>query len=126
MANLPPSTSGSATSGKSDNLTDRVAARVIDARLALERSGPSRPRAQRKAASSKLSGDSTLVGEQRETKSLQRVFREMGLQYRSYRSRNGGPVTPGLRDAAYRFRAEPTLASLVAVAAFLDELDLLT
>jgi hypothetical protein len=33
---------------------------------------------------------------------------------------------PGLRDAAYEFRADPTLASLVAVAAYLDKLDLLT
>jgi hypothetical protein len=126
MANLPPSTSGSATSGKSDNLTDRVAARVIDARLALERSGASAAKARRRSGSRRLLGNSTLAGEERETKSLQRVFREMGLQYRSYRSRNGGPVMPGLRDAAYRFRAEPSLASLVAVAAFLDELDLLT
>jgi hypothetical protein len=35
-------------------------------------------------------------------------------------------VVPGLRDAAYNFRAEPSLTSLVAVAVFLDELDLLS
>jgi hypothetical protein len=37
----------------------------------------------------------------------------------------GGPVTPGLRDAAYNFRAEPSLTSLVAVAGYLDTLNLL-
>jgi hypothetical protein len=31
-----------------------------------------------------------------------------------------------LREAAYRFRADPSLESLVAVAAYLDDLDLLS
>jgi hypothetical protein len=35
-------------------------------------------------------------------------------------------VSPGLRDAAYNFRAAPSLTSLVAVAAFLEKLDLLS
>jgi len=34
-------------------------------------------------------------------------------------------VVPGLRDAAYNLRADPILASLVTVAGFLDELELL-
>jgi hypothetical protein len=35
-------------------------------------------------------------------------------------------VVPALRDAAYSFRANPSLGSLVSVAGFLDELDILT
>jgi hypothetical protein len=105
-----------------------VAARVIDARLAIERrASASRPKARRNRLSSPtLSGDSAAAGQLRETESLKRVFRDLGTRYRRYRSQTGGPVTPGLRDAAYKFRAEPSLASLVAVAAFLDQLDLLT
>jgi hypothetical protein len=129
MPNLPPTPSGSATERLSDTLTDRVAARVIDARLAIERrASASRPKARRNRLSSPntLSGDSATAGQLRETESLKRVFRDLGTRYRRYRSQTGGPVTPGLRDAAYNFRAEPSLASLVAVAAFLDELDLLS
>jgi hypothetical protein len=35
-------------------------------------------------------------------------------------------VVPGLRDAAIEFRADPSLSSLVAVAVYLDKLDLLS
>jgi hypothetical protein len=112
MSNQPPAHSGSAAS-TTESLTDRIAARVINARLAIER----RPTA---------GSDSATAGERRETESLRRVFRDLGVSYRRYRSQTGGRVVPGLRDAAYRFRAEPSLASLVAVATYLDELDLLS
>ena len=61
----------------------------------------------------------------RETESLTRVFQNLGVTYRRYRSQIGGPVAPGLRDAAYSFRSDPTFASLVTVAGFLDRLKLL-
>jgi hypothetical protein len=61
----------------------------------------------------------------RVTQSLKQVFRDLGVSYRRYRSQVGGPVVPGLRDAAYNFRAQPSFASLVTVAGFLDELKLL-
>jgi hypothetical protein len=64
--------------------------------------------------------------EQREVQSLKRVFRDLGVSYRRYRSQTKEPVVPGLRDAAYSFRAEPSLTALVAVAAYLDDLDLLS
>ena len=110
-------------------LTDRVAARVIDARLKLERRASatrpkvrrSRPKAERAASTNGKTPD-----EVREAESLKRVFRDMGVSYRRYRRQAGGPVVPGLRDAAIEFRADPSLSSLVAVAVYLDQLDLLS
>jgi len=96
--------------GASKALADLVAERVINARLALDARG-------RKQDSQP---------ELAEARSLNRVFRDMGNAYRRYRSQTGGPVSPGLREAAYRFRANPSLPSLVAVAAYLEELDLLS
>jgi hypothetical protein len=62
----------------------------------------------------------------REARSLRRVFEELGDSYRLYRQRTGTPVSRDVRDAAYRFRRELNLTSLVSVAACLDELDILT
>jgi hypothetical protein len=119
MSNNSPQLSGAERVESHDNLTDRIAERVMSARLALEhRAGANR--------SSSATADPKLVGERRETESLKRVFREFGVSYRRYRRQTGGPVTPGLRDAAYKFRADPSLASLVAVATYLDKLDLLS
>jgi hypothetical protein len=101
------------------SLTDRVAERVMNARHAIE----SRRKTPR---SSSALQDSRSTDEQREIQSLKRVFRDMGLAYRRYRRQAGGPAVPGLRDAAYNFRQNPTLPALVGVAAFLDNLDLLS
>jgi hypothetical protein len=119
MSNISPRPTGADTIESPENLTDRVAARVVRARLALEHRATANP-------SRSPAPDPKVVGEQRETESLTRVFREFGTSYRRYRKQTGGPVTPGLRDAAYQFRAEPSLSSLVAVAAYLDKLDLLS
>ena len=124
MSKTPPQRNGSASTEMPQELTDRVAERVVTARLALERqAGTTRRRTSRRPDPS---ADPRTAAEERETQSLKQVFREMGVSYRRYRSQTGGPVTPGLRDAAYRFRADPSLTSLVAVAAYLDELDLLS
>jgi hypothetical protein len=117
MTNIAPRPFGPETIESPENLTDRIAARVVRARLALEEGAAAKP-------SSTV--DPKAAGEQRETESLKRVFQDLGTSYRRYRRQAGGPVMPGLRDAAYEFRADPTLASLVAVAAYLDKLDLLT
>jgi hypothetical protein len=77
-------------------------------------------------AAASTESDSPSADELRDYESLKRVFRDMGISYRRYRSQTREPVVPGLRDAAYTFRAEPSLTSLVAVAAYLDELDLLS
>jgi hypothetical protein len=104
-------------------LTARIRARVDTARLVVERRAEATPETIRLAPTS---GTTELsVEELREFQSLRRVFRQLGVSYRRYRSHTGNPATPGLRDAAYNFRAEPSLTSLVAVAAFLDRLDLL-
>jgi hypothetical protein len=106
-----------------------VAARVIDARLALEqRASATQPKVRRSRPNtgSASSTNGTTPDEVRETESLKRVFRDMGVSYRRYRRQDGGPVVPGLRDAAIEFRADPSLSSLVAVAVYLDKLDLLS
>jgi hypothetical protein len=108
-----------------DTLTDRVQAQVEAAQRAIvRRTNATRPKVRRGQA---RPAEAVLPGSEpgQETESLQRVFRNMGILYRRHRKRTGGPVVPGLRDAAYNFRAEPSLGSLVVVAAFLDELELL-
>jgi hypothetical protein len=119
MANTSPRKINSEHADPIPSLTDRVTERVMNARLALE----SRPKSRR---ASSLLQDSKSAAEQRDTQSLRRVFRDMGHAYRRYRRQTGGPVVPGLRDAAYSFRANPSLPALVGVAAFLDNLDLLS
>ena len=119
MSNISAQPTGSETIESPDNLTDRIAARVVRARMTLEQqatAGPTGP----------STVDPKVVGERNEAESLKRVFQELGVSYRRYRKQTGGPVVPGLRDAAYQFRADPSLTSLVAVAVYLDKLDLLT
>ena len=107
-----------------ETLTERVTAWVIIARRGIDlRANATRPQLQHRARPADPSAPSLKEG--RETESLKRVFRDLGVSYRRYRSQTGGPVAPGLRDAAYSFRAEPSLPSLVTVAGFLDELKLL-
>jgi hypothetical protein len=108
-------------------LADSVQARVNDARHALNRrENATRPRSKRPGRARPASPNSPSFEEARESQSLKRVFRDFGLRYRRYRSQTGARVPPGLRDAARTFRAAPSLASLVTVAAFLDRLDLLS
>jgi hypothetical protein len=128
MPKQPPRANGAEPHNPPETLTDRVQARVANARLALDqRARASRPKSTRSLAQADSPSTSIwqLSEEAREAKSLRRVFRDLGVSYRRYRSQTGEPVAPGLRDAAYNFRAQPSLTSLVAVAAFLDELDLL-
>jgi hypothetical protein len=108
-----------------DSLTERIRKRVDTARQAVElRAKATRPRAGSRLVPPTDSNGSN-PEEERAAQSLKRVFRDLGLTYRRHRSQVGGAVTPGLRDAAYKFREQPTFASLVVVAGFLDELKLL-
>jgi hypothetical protein len=108
-----------------ETLTDRMLAQVNTARRAFDGDASStRPGVSRGAARPADPGSPNMA-DTRETESLKRVFRDLGVTYRRYRSQIGGPVAPGLRDAAYAFRANPSFTSLVKVAAFLDRLRLL-
>jgi hypothetical protein len=62
---------------------------------------------------------------QRERACLRTVFREMGDAHRRYRAQTGQAGTPALRAAAFAFKREPSVLSLIPVAAFLDELGIL-
>ena len=110
-----------------ETLTDRMLARVNIARRAVDqRENATRPRSQRQRRARPADPGTPSLKEGRETESLKRVFRDLGVSYRRYRSEIGGPVEPGLRAANDQFRAAPSFPSLVAVAAILDELDLLS
>jgi hypothetical protein len=61
----------------------------------------------------------------RERACLRAVFFELGDAHRRYRVTTGQVVTPALRAATSAFKQEPSLISLVPVAAFLDELGIL-
>jgi hypothetical protein len=109
-----------------DSLTHRMRARVNIARRAVDRRAKaSRPRVQRSRRARSADPVLPSLVEDRETESLKQVFADLAVLYRRYRTRMGGPVAPGLRAATDRFRAKPSLAALVAVAAILDQLDLL-
>jgi hypothetical protein len=130
MPNDAPRKNNSAPGGLSRSLTDRVLARVNDAGLAVDRrAGATRPKSRRARPATSESLQATALQtpeELRERQSLRRVFHDLGHSYRRYRRRTGEAVRPALREAAYKFRQEPSLTSLVSVAAFLDELEILT
>jgi hypothetical protein len=111
--------------GSPDTLKKLMLARVKAARRDLDRRAsanfPRKKQGQPRPADPGL----PRMAEARETESLKRVFYDLGVTYRRYRSQIGGPVAPGLRDAAYAFRADPSLTTLVTVAGFLDRLRLL-
>ena len=106
---MPDPTSRSPGGPAGPRLTDRVIARIKDARRTVnDRPGLGRGRRRR--------GDT-------EVRALRRVFLDFGNSYRSYRRRTGEPVSSEVRDAALKFRRELDLVSLVSVAALLERLD---
>lgn len=125
MSDFATTSAGATPAEHSKTLTDRVSARVADARLAIERTP--RPRKPRRKGRPPLAGSAAAEQElAREAESLRQVFRAFGASYRRYRSQTHEPVKVELREAAYKFRADPSLTSLVAVAAYLDDMDLLS
>ncbi len=118
---MPSTPSRSSGADLSQPLSDRVRYRAAEAGLAFDRH-LSASRLRPKARNNKA----TLTPEvRRETQALRRVFHELGESHRKYRRRTGEHITPGLREAARAFKQAPSLASLVAVAVFLDELGLI-
>jgi hypothetical protein len=125
MPDKIPSRDGSAKKP----LADRVRHRVLAVNRALERrDGAAQPKVKRSGtkkattASAELNGDGSNA---RELRALRSVFHDLGVTHRRYRQRTGETVAPALRTAAKAFRQEPSLTSLVPVAGFLEDLDLL-
>jgi hypothetical protein len=127
MAPRPPR-KGSRSKFASETIADRVRTRVSEAALAVDRRvGSTRRKPAALAEPDKLAASATRTPAQvREARSLRSVFRDLGRSYRRYRRQTGAPVSADVRDAARNFRRELTVPSLVVVAAFLDELDILT
>jgi hypothetical protein len=104
----------------SQSLTDRVMARLQEAGHAVDkRARATRPKRQQARLD-------RAPQHTRDVRSLRRVFLDMGDSYRDYRRRTGEPVSPEVRGAADRFRHQQDIPNLVAVAASLDALDVLT
>jgi hypothetical protein len=121
---IRPEVSGDAAPSR--KMLDRVIARVND----IGESTNSRPsagsRAERRGSPTPRGGESLRTPEQlREARSLRRVFDDLGLAYRRYRKETGEPISPVVREAAYRFRKERSVLSLASVAGRLDELKIL-
>lgn len=108
-------------------ITKRVVERLAAAGAAFDRRhGASRPKAGRRKAVSTLAGnDAADTARRRERACLRSVFLELGDAHRRYRAQTGRSGTPALREAAHAFKREPSVDSLVPVAAFLDELGIL-
>jgi hypothetical protein len=96
------------------SLNDRIADRVAQAARALERDRGA-PTVRREVSPDPL----------HHVASLRAVFRELQAAHRQYRARTGQASSPALRKAAHAFKRTPSVASLAAVAAYLDELKLL-
>jgi hypothetical protein len=124
MTNNPISPPSAAPGNGHSSLTERVRTRVAEADRSLDR----RPgTARRSSKSTKASSTARPAPSEtdRSTRSLRRVFHELGTTHREYRQRTGQRVPPDLREAAHAFKREPSLTSLVVVAGYLDELGIL-
>lgn len=105
-----------------ESLTQRVTQRLAAAGTAFDRRhSASRPRNRR----SKPVPATADPAARRERACLRVVFHELGDAHRRYRAQTGQVVTPTLRAATQAFKLEPSVSSLIPVAAFLDELGIL-
>jgi len=129
MADTSDSSDNSGLTPRADALAERVRQRLDLAGAAFDRrAAASRPKSRRRKTT--LPSASTQAGaanpfHARERACLRAVFHELGDAHRGYRARTGQTVTPALRAATTAFKLEPSLLSLVPVAAFLDELGIL-
>jgi hypothetical protein len=124
MTNNPISPPRGSAGDVHSSLTERVRTRVAEADRSIDR----RPgTARRRSKSTKASSIARPAPSEtdRSTRSLRRVFHELGTTHREYRQRTGQRVPPDLREAAHAFKREPSLTSLVTVAGYLDELGIL-
>lgn len=130
MSHLTPRSNQADRVATSPTLTDRVLEQLRVAAVAVDRrTNATRPQSARRppAIHDPLAASVTRTPEQiRTLRSLRHVFHDLGASYRAYRRRTGAVVSPDVRASAYRFRRELNVTSLVAVAAGLDELHILT
>lgn len=130
MSDSPRSSSRSRGTPGVDPMTARVLERLdVAGKMFDRRHRASRPKSSRKPARGALGvAPSPAEGEAaiaRERACLRSVFRELGDAHRRYRLSTGRSGTVALREAAHAFKREPSVGSLVPVAALLDELGLL-
>lgn len=128
MPDVTGSTDSTAPGASPPGIADRVGQRLILAGLAFDRRhGATRPKRRIKEQAPTLLKPALALdpAHARERACLRIVFRDLGDAHRRYRTRTGHAGTPALRAAAYAFKAEPSVVSLVPVAAFLDELGIL-
>ena len=110
-------------------LTDRVRDRVAEAGQVIDRAKPKGGKRTSKLGNTRLgmstAGPKANADALRESRSLRRVYRELRGTYRRHRRESGQAALPELREAVHAFKRGPSVASLVPVAAFLDERGLL-
>ncbi len=107
-------------------IADRVAERLDRAGQAFDRrNGAIRPR-KRVAAVSLASQNEADSLARRDLACLRSVFAELGDAHRRYRNQTGQAGTPALRAAAEAFKLAPSTGSLLPVAVFIDDLQILT
>ena len=129
MTRVPGSPEAARPSSPLEPIAERVRERLAVAGLAFDRRhGASRPRPRRRKDPAALpfgAGRDGDAAHNRERACLRSVFRDLGDAHRRYRARTGHAGTPALRAAAHAFKREPSILSLIPVAAFLDELGIL-
>jgi hypothetical protein len=108
-------------------LIELVRDRVAAAHRAQERrAGATRPRIGRRGRPARSEATPAPVDQHAsELHALKSVFKQFGELHRQYRERTNEPTGSALRAAALAFKQEPSLFALVAVAGFLDDLELL-
>lgn len=99
------------------------AGRAFDRRAAASR--PPRRRTKLKLLQETVPEGTGDLQHLRERACLRAVFHELGDAHRLYRRRTGNSLSPALRAATDAFKLEPSVLSLVPVAAFLEEMGIL-
>jgi hypothetical protein len=126
MSQLPPFHEPIDAAAVPQPLSVRVAARVSEARLVLERRDSAETGLRSLPPPDSLAARVTRApAKVREARSLRRVFRQLRDRHDDYCARTGSPESPAVRDAAACFLRQLSFAALVAYAGRLEELDLL-
>ena len=105
-------------------LADRVRDRVAEVATQIEGAPSTKPKVTKPKGGKSPAAKLNSVAE-RELRSLLLVYREMKTTYQGYRKETGRPSVPELKEAVHAFTKGPSLTSLVGVAAFLEDRNLL-